>query len=259
MSHNIALNLGPIIGHRGLAALAPENTIESFALAHHYGLKAVEFDVVLSADGEAFVFHDLTLNRTTNGRGDIGKMTSEYLRHLDAGSWFSSRFIKAKIPTLKETLLWLAQHQMTANIEIKPYPGFTYDTVCSVLDHIKDFWPTTLPLPLISSFEVDALRMCRKLHATLPLAYLLERWDVKEIALAESLNCVSLNMHHRAITPKYVELLKQKGFLVYLYTVNQQSLISKYFSWGIDGVFSDYPGWECSGARRALRTEEVAV
>ncbi len=238
-----ALDLGAIIGHRGLAALAPENTIESFALAHQYGLKAVEFDVVLSADGEAFVFHDLTLNRTTNGRGPIGKASSEYLKSLDAGSWFSSKFVGARIPTLQETLLWLIDHHMTANIEIKPYPGFTYNTVCSVLRHIDEFWPKSIPLPLISSFEIEALRLCRKLHPTLPLGYLLERWNPKEIELGQSLECVSFHLNHRATTPKYIEELKRKGFWVYVYTVNQQSLINKYFNWGVDGVFSDYPGW----------------
>ncbi len=244
MSHDSLLHMGPIIGHRGVAALAPENTLESFALAHHYGLKSVEFDVVLSADGEAFVFHDLTLNRTTNGQGDIGLVSAEYLKTLDAGSWFSSQFKGAKIPTLRETLLWLRAHNMSANIEIKPFPGSTPETVHTVLDQLDELWPTEKPLPLISSFESDVLHLCRKLHPHLPLGYLLDKWHPEELDFAESLNCVSMNLNHLIASPLRIQTLKQRGFWVYVYTVNHQFLISRYFGWGVDGVFSDYPTWK---------------
>ncbi|MCR9191115.1 MAG: glycerophosphodiester phosphodiesterase [Gammaproteobacteria bacterium] len=238
---NLSLKLGSIIGHRGVAALAPENTIESFALAHHYGLKSVEFDMVLSADGEAFVFHDLTLNRTTNGRGEIGRMTSSYIKTLDAGSWFSSKFSEAKVPTLRETLVWLVDRQMNANIEIKPCTGFTYDTTMAMLSHLDELWPKSASQPLISSFDIDALRLCKKEQPGLPLAYLMDHWRPEEIAVAKSLNCVAINLNCLIATSRRIKMLKKRGFKVYVYTVNYQFLIKKYLAWGATGVFSDYP------------------
>ena len=236
-------NLGPIIGHRGVAALGPENTLESFALAHHHGLQSVEFDVILSADGEAFVFHDETLERTTNGHGKIGLVDSAYLKSLDAGSWFSKQYKDARIPTLREALIWLRKHKMSANIEIKPFPGFTYETVTAVLRELDELWPSSRALPLISSFEPDALRLCRKLQPGLPIGYLLHSWHPGEIDFAQSLKCMSVNLNYLIAKAARIEALKQQGFGVYIYTVNFQFLISRFFALGVDGVFSDYPSW----------------
>lgn len=240
---NTLKNLGRIIGHRGVAALAPENTIESFAMAHHYGLKSVEFDVILSADGQAFVFHDEHLGRTSNGRGAVGLVSADYLKSLDAGSWFSAEFKHAKIPTLRDTLVWLRKHKMSANIEIKPFPGCTPETVNVVLRELDEIWPSSQALPLISSFEGDVLRLCRKLHPQLPLGYLLDKWHPEEIDFAQSLNCLSININYLIAKRERIQALKQLGFGVYVYTVNNQFLISRYFSLGVDGIFSDYPAW----------------
>lgn len=78
-----------IIGHRGAAGEAPENTLGSFALAVEQGAEALELDIHESADGALIVCHDASVDRTTNGQGLISRMTQEELQKLDAGSWFS--------------------------------------------------------------------------------------------------------------------------------------------------------------------------
>ena len=243
MKEGTLKNLGPIIGHRGVAALAPENTLESFALAHQYGLQSVEFDVILSADGEAFVFHDEYLERTTNGSGAIGLASAEYLKTLDAGSWFSEEYKNVRIPTFREALIWLRKHNMSANIEIKPFPGCIHQTVDTVLQELDEIWPSSEPLPLISSFERDALHLCRKSYPKLPLGYLLDKWSTEEIEVAQTLDCCSINLNHLIVKPQRVKDLKEKGLAVYVYTVNRQHLVSRYFAYGVDGIFSDYPNW----------------
>lgn len=243
MTHRTLKNLGRLIGHRGVAGLAPENTLESFALAHHYGLQSVEFDVTLSADGVAFVIHDDSLERTTNGRGKVAMASADYLKSLDAGSWFSDEYHHSRIPTLRETLRWLRQHKMTANIEIKPSPGRIHDTVQVVLSELDELWPSNRALPLISSFEPDVLRLCRTLEPKIPIGFLLHTWQPAEIDFAQSLNCLSINLHYLIASASRIQALHQQGFAVYSYTVNLQFLISKLFAAGIDGVFSDYPAW----------------
>ena len=230
-----------LIGHRGAAAYAPENTMVSFDKACALGCHFVEFDVMLSADGQAFVFHDETLKRTTNGRGEFGLVTAEYLRSLDAGGWFAKKFRGEKIPSLLDTIQWLTASGVHANIEIKPYPGTTEQTVIAVLTHINRYWPQDKKLPLISSFDLDALTLCRSISPEIPLGLLLDTWQDNWLQLVRDLHCFSVHLSRRAVTEKRVIAIKQQGYVVYVYTVNRKRQANKLLNWGVDAVFSDYP------------------
>ena len=120
MLYNDISVIPPVIAHRGVSALAPENTMIAFAKAKEYGLRWIEFDVTVAACGTVVVMHDDELERTTNGVGKITDVTFDYLSTLDAGSWFAPEYSGIKIPTLKDVLLFLNQNQMAANIEINP-------------------------------------------------------------------------------------------------------------------------------------------
>src|SRR5690348_1162223 len=91
-----------VIGHRGACTYAPENTLASFKKAHELGIQWVEFDVMLSRDKVSVVFHDETLNRTTNGTGYIDECTFDELSKLDAGSSFGPEFKGERIPLLSD-------------------------------------------------------------------------------------------------------------------------------------------------------------
>lgn len=119
---NISFN-PPIIAHRGASKYTPENTFAAFRKAKELGINWVEFDVMLTADGEVVVIHDETLERTTNGTGAVIAQAYSYLRTLDAGSWFDPSFANEKIPTLREVIKLLNELDMFANIEIKAQSG----------------------------------------------------------------------------------------------------------------------------------------
>ncbi len=93
-----------LIGHRGNTATAPENTMRSFQEAFNLGASGVELDVALTKDDQVVVFHDDTLDRTTDGRGLLKNFTYNELAKLDAGTWFSPQFAKERIPLLEEVL-----------------------------------------------------------------------------------------------------------------------------------------------------------
>ena len=230
-----------LIGHRGASGYAPENTLAAFNKAHALGCRFVEFDVMLSGDGEAFIFHDDTLKRTTNGRGQFGLVSAEYIRSLDAGLWYSKQFRAEKIPSLQDAIEWLVQTGVHANIEIKPYPGTTEQTTIAVLTHINRFWPEDKALPLISSFDQKALALCRSLAPEIPIALLLDKWDKDWLLKARDLQCYSVHLSRRAATAKRVLEIKEQGYQVYVYTVNWKRKAAKLFNWGVDAVFSDYP------------------
>lgn len=233
--------ISKVIGHRGAAAYAPENTLAAFDKALALGCRYLEFDVMLSADGEPFVFHDESLKRTTNGKGEIGLVNAEYLQSLDAGNWFSKRYRGEKIPHFRDALKWLTFANVSANIEIKPYPGQSEQTSIAVLSHINRYWPATKPLPLLSSFDLASLTLCRSLAPEMPLGLLLHEWDADWNTKAHELQCFSVHLNRRILNRSRVEAIKAQGYQVFAYTVNRRRQAMKLFDWGVDAVFSDYP------------------
>ena len=95
--------------HRGDSAHAPENTLSAFLKAHKSGALSVEFDVRLTHDGVPIIFHDHTLERTTNSSGLVHEKMYEEIKNLDAGSWFASEWSAEKVPALDETIYLLKQ------------------------------------------------------------------------------------------------------------------------------------------------------
>lgn len=230
-----------IIGHRGASAYAPENTLAAFSKASDLGCHLIEFDVMCSADGEPFIFHDDLLKRTSNGRGEVGQVESSYLRTLDAGSWFSRQFKGEPIPHFKDAVEWLAAKNMQANIEIKPYPGTDEQTAVAVLTHINRYWPQDKELPLVSSFSWEALVMCRNLAPEMPLGLLFHTWDEQWLQKAQQLHCFSIHFNRKILSAERVKAVKDHGYVVCAYTVNRKRQAKKLFGWGVDAVFSDYP------------------
>ncbi|MEG1836121.1 MAG: glycerophosphodiester phosphodiesterase family protein, partial [Oscillospiraceae bacterium] len=107
-----------ILAHRGASGTAPENSLSAFKKALKDGCDGFEFDIQQTKDGEIVVFHDWTLERTSNGKGNLKEFTLEELKKLDIGSWFSDEFKGEKIPTLEETLDFIPDDNFI-NIELK--------------------------------------------------------------------------------------------------------------------------------------------
>jgi glycerophosphoryl diester phosphodiesterase len=95
-----------IMAHRGASAYAPENTLASFKLAVEQHADWLEMDVQETSDGQLIVIHDLTVDRTTNGRGNVRNFTFEQIRQLDAGSWFDPKFAGERVPTFEEVVAY---------------------------------------------------------------------------------------------------------------------------------------------------------
>lgn len=230
-----------VIGHRGAAAYAPENTLASFDKALSLGCHFIEFDVMCCADGEPYIMHDDNLKRTTNGKGEMGEVNSEYIDSLDAGSWYGRRYKGEKVPHFKEALKWLSFSGVQANIEIKPYPGTAEQTTIAVLSHINRYWPQGKDLPLVSSFDWDALQLCRSIAPEMPLGLLFHEWDDQWSQKAKLIEAFSIHFNRKILTMERVKAVKEHNYIVCAYTVNWRHQAKKLFNWGVDAVFSDYP------------------
>ena len=110
-----------IVAHRGLLLHAPENTLANFRACLELRL-GFEFDVERTGDGHLVCIHDSTVDRTTNGKGQIAELTLEQIRQRDAGSWFDPRFAGEKVPTVEEVLKLVSeyrQHDVLVAVDLK--------------------------------------------------------------------------------------------------------------------------------------------
>jgi glycerophosphoryl diester phosphodiesterase len=230
-----------LIGHRGAAAHAPENTLASFSKAKDLGASWVELDVQLSADGVPMVFHDDGLERTSNGHGRMCDQPVAVLSKLDAGSWFAPEFAGQVIPTLEAALGHIAGLGLGVNIEIKADEKQGAATALSALSVARAHWPAGLPLPLISSFAESALAAARDAVPIWPRALLVGKVPVNWCKRLEVLDCISLNADWTKLTPAITYDVKQAGYGLLAYTVNNPAQAERLQSWGVDGVFSDDP------------------
>jgi glycerophosphoryl diester phosphodiesterase len=232
------IELAKVIGHRGVCHYAPENTLASLRKAFELGLSWVEFDVMLTRDGEAIIMHDDSLNRTTNGYGKVAETTYDEIEKLDAGSWFSEEFKGEKVPTFVEFLKCAAELNLGINVEIKPTSGKDLETAYKVVEILNHHFNSEKLL--ISSFSVASLALARALNEELHLALLLDRWFEGWQGIVKQLNCMSVNVDYRILTSDNVARMKEAGQqYVLAYVVNDLNLAETLYSWGVDAVFSD--------------------
>jgi len=215
------------IGHRGAMAHAPENTLLAIQKAIAFGVDAVEIDVHL-VDGELLVIHDLTLERTTNGKGRLNDFTVAELRSLDAGQG-------EKIPFLSEVLS-LAFNNVGVHIELKGRG--TAKAVVQQLRHLSEQQRRTL---IISSFLMSELKQVFALDPTIKLGVLIKKNLADGFNWAAKLNAYSIHLSLQQLSIKYLEQAHQNKLNVYVYTVNSIKDITQLLHLGVDGVFSNYP------------------
>lgn len=235
------LNLAKLIAHRGASAYAPENTLKAFQLAKENGASWVEFDVTLSKDQTPVVIHDDSLERTTNGHGEVCVNSFQELTQLDAGSWFDPKYQDQKIPSLDQVLQLCADLSLAVNIEIKPPGPLREATVKQTLNSVTKIWPNNLPEPLFSSFSYATLESIRSHSKTAQLGLLLDHWDPNWQQLADGIDCVSVHLNASLLTFERVAEIKSSGRAVLSYTINDRKQAEELFAMGVDAIFSDFP------------------
>jgi len=233
------------LAHRGGGTLAPENTLAAIRIGVSYGYRAFECDAMLAADGIAVLMHDPTLERTTNGRGAVDASTARQLGALDAGSWHGARFRGEPVPTLDAALALTRGAGIWANVEIKPAPGHDAATGSVVARTVLQHYPEGAAgdaghaAPLLSSFSVAALEAARVAAPQLRRGLLVDRLPSDWRRQLASLQCVSLHCNHRAVDAALVAEIKQAGYWMLCYTVNQPERAAQMLAWGVDAICTD--------------------
>ena len=234
-----------ICGHRGLAHVAPENTLAGLMAAHHAGLSWVEIDVQLSQDQQVVLFHDQRLGRCSNGHGTLREHTFAQLQALDLGSWFSNDFTNERMPLLSDYLVRACELNIKVNIELKLYPKDCVATLCQrvgeVLAALFSQGLLSTEQVLLSSFEPTALAQMQQLAPTVPRALLVASIPTDWQTQLQQLDCEALHCEQTALTPKHAAAITEAGYRVSCYTVNKQNRANQLASLGVHMIFSDKP------------------
>ena len=241
-----------LIAHRGGGTLAPENTLAGIRMGYQSGCRAVEFDVMLSADQIPVLMHDDKLNRTTNAKGPLPSKTAEQLAFLDAGAWHSPVFTAEPVPSFANTVRLCQALKLFVNAEIKPYaPGgeqVAIETGRQVALACLQYWgKTRLPLIrqrghiLLSSFSIPALEAAAKAAPTVPLALLVNRVPSNWQETVSRLACVALHVNGRYMTEKRVQAIKSAGYGLMCWTINNKKMAQRLLEWGCDAICTDRP------------------
>ncbi len=220
-----------VIGHRGAAGHAPENTLMSFHKAVELGADMVELDVHLCATGEPVVIHDDTVDRTTDGSGRVRDLSLDDLRRLDAGGG-------ERMPTLEKVLEEMSG-RAALNVELKGLG--CVDRVHEVIsDAVGDGLVSHDGL-LVSSFHLGMLEWMRALSDDVRLGVLVGDAPGKVLEFAQRVGAYSVNPYHKRMGLEFVSSAHGLGLKVYPWTVNEPDDIARAKAMGIDGIISDYP------------------
>jgi glycerophosphoryl diester phosphodiesterase len=218
--------------HRGGGSLAPENTLAGIRLAARLGYRAVEFDVMLSADGTPVLIHDETLERTTNGCGRVCDTPDAVLFSLDAGHG-------ERIPRFAEAAALCREYGLLANVEIKPAASYERQTAEVVARQAAVLWQGAETMPLISSFSLEAIEIARDLAPEIPRGLLFEQVPADWEQHLQRLQAVTLHCSARRLNDGMLSDLVARQVPVLCYTVNTAEQAAALFGRGVSAVFTD--------------------
>ncbi len=235
-----------IVGHRGAAGLAPENTIPSFEEAKKYDVDFIEMDVRVTRDGYLVVIHDATVDRTTNGSGLVSNMSLDQIKRLDAGSWFSDRYRGAKIPTLAEALEVLSDGDFGIIIELKER-NIEKKTVETIEES------GLMDRTIIASFDMDTLANIRNINDNIPLLAISVRYNDRIIERILKLGIRILALRKDIINKHVAHKCRIRGIILNAWTVNDVDLALRLVRIGVDIISTDYPNRMCMLRKRLLK------
>lgn len=212
-----------VIGHRGAAAVCPENTLPSLLVARDSGAGMVEFDVQQSTDGELFLFHDDILERLCGEPSPVASLPWKTLATKTVGRWQEQEL---KIPRLAEAFATL-QRSLLYNVELKTdtiaYPGIE----ARLVELVHSYGLSERVL--VSSFRHESLRLVREKDAQLALGLLLSREQAQQlgsleavVARAQEFSCFSVHPYFRLLQqwPTLVEVCHAASLRVFPWTVD---------------------------------------
>jgi glycerophosphoryl diester phosphodiesterase len=228
------------VNHRGYSTVAPENTLPAYILSKKMGFNYVETDVSFTSDGVAVLLHDSTIDRTSNGTGDIGSMTFNQVRQYDFGSWKSSAYAGTQIPSLAEFLALCRAIMLHPYIELKSNGGYTQAQIEGIVDMVKAYGLKGKVTYI--SFSETYLGYVKNYDAEARLGFLKGTYASGDVAVCTGLrtagNRVFYDVNYAAITQAVCEAFAAADIPVEAWTVDSESTMLGLNSY-VSGITSD--------------------
>ena len=227
------------VAHRGYSLAAPENTLSAYRLAAQRGFLKAECDIRFTSDGIPVLLHDGSIDRTSNGTGNIASMTLAQARQYDYGSWKSNEFAGEQIPTFEEFIALCREISLHPYIEIKE--GLTADKAQLLVSIVKKYGM----LNKVSwiSFGYDSLTAIKNVDANARLGYVVNAVDSTIITNALNLltgtNEVYINCNYVNANDAAVNLCMNANLPLEVWTVNNPNALFSLNPY-ISGVSSDW-------------------
>ncbi|MBX3038059.1 MAG: hypothetical protein KF758_14200 [Anaerolineales bacterium] len=230
-----------ILAHRGDLAHAPENTLPSFSQAIQKGADGVELDAKLTADGHVIVFHDMTIDRTTNGKGKVASFTLDEFRKLDAGAWFDSKFAGTQVPLLEEVFETVGKDKLI-NIELTNYSTPKDGLTQKVCELIKKH--NNQAQIIFSSFFASNLKIAKQFLPEIPRGLLAMPGMIGLWARSFGFmfgDYQALHPHISSVSKEQIQRAHRIKRRVHVWTANTPEEILRLKDFGVDGIFTDDP------------------
>lgn len=227
--------------HRGASHETPENTLVAFLLAADLGADGIEFDVQITKDGEVVVIHNLTLEATTNGHGQVGAKTLAELSELDAGGWFDPVFAGQRIPTLQQVIEAVG-HRLLLNIELKSVSPRDDGLAQAVVRAVEE--NHLLDQVVISSFNPFPLRRVKQLNPWIPVGLLYAAgmpFFMRRPWARHLINPQALHPHHSLVDGQYLRWSRDRGYRVHTWTVDDPGEMWRLARRGVDLIITNRP------------------
>jgi glycerophosphoryl diester phosphodiesterase len=229
-----------IVGHRGAAFTAPENTLASAKKAVELGADAFEIDIHMSKDKSLVVIHDSNTKRTTGVDLVVSEATCEQLKELDAGSFKSDEYKGEKIPMLEDILEYLP-NEIKLYIEIKG-PKEIVPVLKSTLGEFN----SKISQIRIIAFDLETISLAKQHMPDIPCYYLksiVPKTSVRKfINVLKNNNLDGADLHYLTINPKIVRMLKNENLACLAWTINSVDQAKKLINMGVEGITTDKPG-----------------
>lgn len=230
---------GEIVGHRGAAGLAPENTLASFEAAVAAGADRIEFDVRRTFDGQAVVFHDLTVDRfVANARGrSVSRHSLAEMTAIDAGAALGRP--GCLVPSLEAVLAALAG-RVKLNVEVKGSgaDGVLAAGLAADAIHAHGLGRDTV----LSSFHESVLRHLAARSGDLPRAFIFdERATGDVLGIARATGCAAVHPKSTLVDAAFMARCRDAGLAVRAWTVNDEAEMLRLMDLGVDGIVTDRP------------------
>lgn len=229
-----------IWGHRGAASCAPENTLESFALADKQGADGIELDIQMTRDGQIVVCHDETLERVSNGSGNLKDYTLAELKALEFNKTHPE-YAHARIPTLMEVYSFVKPTGMKVNVELKT-GIFHYD---GIVDGVLELTAAAgmEGRVVYSSFNHHTLVELKKKNPSVKTGLLYSDEAIGVHAYAK--NVVGADALHPALyhmqDMEYVKKAHALGLATRVWTVDEELYIKLLLQMGVEGIITNRP------------------